>query len=59
MLIGGGVVEQSDLFLEPTRAAFAQQLPTAGLRTSTVILPAALGEHAGAIGAAVLARGLA
>jgi glucokinase len=53
-VIGGGLVQAGDVLLEPTRAAFAELLEGADHRPAVAILPAALGEHAGAIGAAAL-----
>lgn len=57
-VIGGGLVEAGDLLIEPTRASFAELLAGAaqGYRPLVPIVPAALGERAGAIGAAHLAR---
>jgi glucokinase len=53
-VIGGGLVEAGDLLLGPVRAAFAGLLTGAAHRPPVDILPATLGEHAGAIGAACL-----
>ena len=46
------------MLLEPTRAAFADLVEGVAHRPEIRILPAALGERAGAIGAALLARTL-
>ncbi len=54
--IGGGVSEADDLLLEPTRRAFASHLPGRGHRPMLEIRKAALGNRAGMIGAADLAR---
>lgn len=56
VVIGGGVSAAGDLLLEPTRAAFASQLTGRGHRPVLDIRPARLGNDAGLIGAADLAR---
>lgn len=56
VVIGGGVSEAGDLLLEPTRAAFAAQLTGRGHRPMLEIRRARLGNRAGVIGAADLAR---
>jgi glucokinase len=56
VVIGGGVSEAADLLLEPARAAFARQLTARGHRPVLQIRPALLGNEAGIIGAADLAR---
>ena len=53
-VLGGGLVEVGDLLLAPVRAAFAGLLTGAAHRPGVAVLPAALGEHAGAIGAGSL-----
>jgi glucokinase len=53
-VLGGGLIEVGDLLLEPVRAAFGRLLAGAAHRPAVDILPASLGEHAGAIGAACL-----
>jgi glucokinase len=53
-VIGGGLVEAGEVLLEPTRAAFSELLEGAAHRPPIAIVPALLGEHAGAIGAAAL-----
>jgi glucokinase len=55
-VLGGGLVEAGDVLLAPVRAAFGQLLEGAEHRPPVGIVPAELGEHAGAIGAALLAR---
>jgi glucokinase len=55
-VVGGGLVEAGATLLDPVRAAVDAQLVGAGHRPKMAIVPAALGEHAGAIGAAHLAR---
>jgi len=54
-VIGGGLSEAGDVLFAPVRTAFADLLGGDGHRPEIDILPAALGEHAGAIGAAGLA----
>jgi glucokinase len=56
VVIGGGVSEAGDLLLEPVRAAFAAQLTGRGHRPMLEIRKARLGNRAGLIGAADLAR---
>lgn len=53
-VLGGGLIEAGDLLIDPVRAAFANLLTGAAYRPAVDILPATLGEHAGAIGAACL-----
>jgi glucokinase len=53
-VLGGGLVEAGDVLLEPTRVAFTELVEGAEHRPLIAILPAELGEHAGAIGAAAL-----
>lgn len=56
VVVGGGVSEAGDLLLGPARAAFAAQLTGRGHRPVLEIRPARLGNRAGLIGAADLAR---
>ena len=56
VVIGGGVSEAEELLLGPVRAAFATQLPGRGHRPTLEIRKAQLGNRAGLIGAADLAR---
>ena len=56
IIIGGGVSEAGDLLLEPARAAFARQLTARGHRPAIPFEPAQLGNDAGMIGVADLAR---
>ncbi|MDQ4090586.1 MAG: ROK family protein, partial [Actinomycetota bacterium] len=53
-VLGGGLVEAGELLLGPVRAAFSELLTGASYRPEVAIVPATLGEHAGAIGAACL-----
>lgn len=55
-VIGGGLVSLGDALLGPTRAAFAELVEAVDQRPAIDIVPARLGERAGAIGAAALAR---
>jgi len=57
-VLGGGLVAAGDLLFEPARASFAALVEAHEHRPPIDIVPAQLGEQAGAIGAAVLARGL-
>ena len=54
--MSGGLVELGDLLLEPVREAFADGLEGAAHRPPVPIVPAELGDRAGVVGAAVLAR---
>ncbi len=56
VVIGGGVSEAGELLLEPMRTAFAHELTGRGHRPTLDIRAAALGNSAGVIGAADLAR---
>jgi glucokinase len=56
IVLGGGLVELGDLLLSPLRAHFARLIEGGEPRPPVPILPATLGERAGAIGAALLAR---
>jgi glucokinase len=55
-VVGGGMVAAGELILAPARSAFADLVLGAGRRPPVPIVAAELGERAGAIGAAVLAR---
>jgi glucokinase len=55
VVIGGGVVKAGDLILEPARRAFAGAVEAPSHRPDTPIVPAHLGNDAGAVGAADLA----
>jgi glucokinase len=56
VVIGGGVSEAGDLLLAPVRSAFQSQLTGRGHRPVLEIRRARLGNRAGVIGAADLAR---
>lgn len=56
-VVGGGLVEAGPVLMDPLRAAFHQLLEADEHRPDIAVVPATLGEHAGAIGAARLAAG--
>ena len=58
IVISGGLVELGELLLVPTRAAFLTHIEAPEHRPPVPILPATLGERAGAIGAAAIAADL-
>ena len=55
VVVGGGVAEAGDLLLGPAREAFVGAVEDPAGRPPVPLLPAALGNDAGAIGAALLA----
>ena len=55
-VVGGGLIGAGDLIMEPTRLAFAGLVAGAEHRPAVPIVAALLGDRAGAIGAAALAR---
>lgn len=55
IVLGGGLVDAADLLLDPVRARFDAEVMAADRRPEIPIVPAQLGERAGAIGAALLA----
>jgi len=55
-VIGGGLAEAGALLLDPTRRAFAELVEGGSVRPPIEITGAALGERAGAVGAALAAR---
>jgi glucokinase len=57
IVLGGGLVDAGDVLLGPTRKAFTELVEAAEARSEVRIEAAALGSYAGAIGAALLARG--
>jgi len=56
IVIGGGLIEAGEILMGPTRRDFLALVEAGSTRPGIEILPAALGERAGAIGAAALAR---
>lgn len=57
IVIGGGLVGAADLFIDAVRRRFAESLYAPDHRPHPPVLIAELGEHAGAIGAALLSVG--
>jgi glucokinase len=55
-VVGGGVVEAGDLLIEPARTALRRNLPARGHRPDIEVTAASLGNQAGMIGVADLAR---
>jgi glucokinase len=58
IVIAGGLVEMGPLLFDPLLASFMRHIEGAAYRPNIPIVPAGLGERAGAVGAAVLAREL-
>jgi glucokinase len=56
VVIGGGVVDAGEILLAPTRAAMERHMPFAGKHPYPSIIAATLGNEAGLVGAADLAR---
>jgi len=56
VVIGGGVVEAEEILLAPTREAMTRHMPFAGKHPYPDIVPAELGNEAGLVGVADLAR---
>jgi glucokinase len=59
IVVSGGLVELGDVLLTPLRDAFAGHLEGAEYRPDVPVVAAALGERAGVVGAAALARDVA
>jgi glucokinase len=55
VVVGGGVSEEADLFLDRTRDEVARRVVGHDRRPMVPIVRARLGERAGAVGAALLA----
>ena len=55
-VLGGGVARAGDLLVEAARATFGELVEGAERRPLAVIVPAAFGDRAGAVGAALAAR---
>ena len=55
VVVGGGAIVAGDLLLDPARAAFLDAVEGSGYRPRVPIVPAELGNDAGAVGAATLA----
>jgi glucokinase len=58
IVVAGGLVELGPLLFGPLQDAFRRHVEAAEYRPPIAIVPAELGERAGAVGAAVLARSL-
>ncbi|MDM7853598.1 ROK family glucokinase [Cellulomonas alba] len=56
IVVGGGVAAAGDLVIVPARRAFAEQLSARGHRPEATITVASMGNDAGMVGAADLAR---
>jgi glucokinase len=56
VVIGGGVVDAGDILLNPIRSAMKKYMPFAGKHPYPEIIAAQLGNQAGLVGAADLAR---
>jgi glucokinase len=56
VVIGGGVIDAGEILLAPTRASMERAMPFAGKHPYPEIIPAKLGNEAGLVGAADLAR---
>lgn len=56
VVIGGGVVEAGEILLGPTRESLKRHMPFAGKHPYPEIVPAQLGNEAGLVGVADLAR---
>ncbi len=54
IVIAGGLAEAGDLFLGPTREAYRELVLAPDHRPDVPILAAEMGEHAAAVGAALL-----
>jgi glucokinase len=55
-VLGGGLIGAGDVLLDAARSAFAELVEGGHRRPEVAIVPAAFGERAGAVGAAVAAR---
>ena len=56
VVIGGGVIDAGEILLAPTRAALERYMPFSGKHPSPRVVAATLGNDAGLVGAASLAR---
>ena len=56
LVVGGGVIEAGDLLLTPARAAYLEGLPSRAKLPVATIVAASMGNTAGFVGAADLAR---
>ena len=56
MVVGGGVIDAGDLLMKPARASYEEQLAQRGRLPVAEVRPALMGNAAGVVGAADLAR---
>jgi glucokinase len=56
IVLGGGLLGAGELWLDATRMAYAELVEGGSAREPVAIVPAAFGEQAGAVGAALAAR---
>jgi glucokinase len=56
LVVGGGVIDAGDLLLEPARRAYVERLPQRAKLPIATIIGASMGNAAGVVGAADLAR---
>ena len=56
VVIGGGVIDAGEILLAPTRIALERYMPFVGKHPSPKIIAAELGNDAGLVGVADLAR---
>ncbi len=56
VVIGGGVIDAGNILLEPTRANMERKMPFSGKHPSPKLVAATLGNDAGLVGVADLAR---
>ena len=56
IVIGGGVIDAGEILLAPTRAAMLELIPFSGQRPAPEVVSAQLGNNAGLVGVADLAR---
>jgi glucokinase len=54
VVVGGGLIDAGDLLLDPVRVALPAHVMAPDERPDLRVVPAELGERAGAIGAALL-----
>jgi glucokinase len=55
VVVGGGVIDAGELLLEPARRAFVEAVEAPEHRPKVALVPAVMGNDAGAVGAAELA----
>jgi glucokinase len=56
VVIGGGVIDAGEILLKPTREALERTMPFAGKHPYPQLIAAQLGNEAGLVGVADLAR---